>query len=297
MPNLLLIDGNNLAFRVHWTNKGLNLNGVPVSLLYGFFRSLVFLKKKYPDHFTIIAWDSTSKRRMAESLKGVEDKIIPSEYKANRKKNPDEPEDPDIACLFEQMPVLKEALQFAKVMQVTIDGYEADDVLCSYTKWNKAQGNETVLVTSDHDYYQLIDEKIYLFDAMKQNFWTKKVFTDSYGFEPYLWVDVGSLAGDSGDNIISVKGVGEKTATSLIKQYGKLDNVLEGLKNKAKRSKREEDIINCIPRIRLAYSLKKMDVIDKLPALRMAPRKKEPLIEWFRQFKFNSLIADAHFLV
>jgi len=291
--NLLLIDGNNLAFRVHWTHKKLTSKGVPVSLLYGFFRSLVALRKKFPNYFPVVAWDGVYDRRLAESKIAVEEGLIPSEYKANRKREPDEALPPDIQCMFEQLPVLKEGLKFARVMQVTRKGVEADDIIYTYAKYNDENGGLNVIVTSDQDYYQVLSENTHVYDAMKTNYWTRKVFIENFGFEPALWVDVGALAGDSSDNIHGVPGVGEKWAVKFVKEYGDVDCVLSGLSCKEKRKKKEQAVLDNEKRLRVARSLKKMDKIDALPGLKCAPRKAEPLLQWFDQFRFETLKPDA----
>jgi len=288
---VLLIDGNNLAHRVHWTHKHLTCDDMPVSLLYGFFRSLVSFKKKFPAHLCVVVWDGGYKRREAESKKAVNEGIIPSGYKENREEEPP----PEVEDLFKQMPLLKEALKLVRVLQVRVDGVEADDIINTYAQQNN--GGETVIVTSDQDFYQLLSDSVIIFDAMKNNYWTKESFVDTYGFDPKLWVDCGALMGDSSDNIHGVPGIGEKWATKFVKQFGDIDGVLKGLAEKKKRGKKEQAVLDNEPRLRLAKSLKKMDEIDNLPAFRCRPREKGPLLEWFSRLRFESLKMDAWRLV
>ena len=192
---LLLIDGNNTAHRVHWTHRQLVRDGMPVSLLYGFFRTLISLKKRFPGHLPIIAWDGGYARRLKESEAAVADGIIPTAYKSNRHKmsDPDADIPPDVKCVHEQMPPLKEALKLARVMQVQVDGVEADDLIATYCKTNT---DNNVIITSDHDYYQLIGDNTEIYDDMKTTHWNRKSFVESYGFDPAFWVDVGALMGD-----------------------------------------------------------------------------------------------------
>jgi DNA polymerase-1 len=294
---LLLIDGNNTAHRVHYTHRHLARDGVCVSLLYGFFRTLVSLKRKYPGHLPVIAWDGGYARRLAESKVAVEEGIIPSHYKANRPRYDDPHVDipPDVLNVHEQMPPLREALKFARCMQIQADGIEADDIICTYTKMNATGHN--VIITSDHDYYQLINEYTEIYDSMKSTYWTRQSFVDSYGFDPILWVDVGALMGDSGDEIHGVPGIGEVNATKLVKEYGCIDNVLAGLKAKEKRGKKEQAVLDYEKRLKLAYSLKRMDIISDMPSPKAAPKRQEPLAQWFKQFKFDSLMNDVHWLI
>ena len=290
--NYLLIDAYNLAHRVHWTHRMLSFEGIPVSCLYGFFSSLSSLKRKFPSHLFIVAWDGGYERRAAESLNAVKSGIIPTGYKANRPK-PEDELPPDVEIVHEQIEPLKEALRLARVFQVSVNGVEADDIISTYAKQNELSDGNSIIVTSDKDFLQCLTDKIHIYDSMKSNYWTRKIFIDSYGFEPNLWVDVGSLMGDISDNIISVPGIGEKTAISLIKEYGNIDNVINSLKLMEKRKKKEQAILDYEKRVRLAYSLKKMDIINNLPQPRCANRSSQSLLEWFKQFKFESLYESS----
>jgi DNA polymerase I len=293
--NLLLIDGNNTAHRVHWAHRRLVRDGVPVSLLYGFFRTLISLKKRFPNHLPVIAWDGGYKRRTAESEQAVAEGLIPTPYKWSRPKMSDEDIPPDVRNVHEQMPPLKEALKFARVMQVWADGIEADDIIATYCRTNTTDNN--TIITSDHDYYQLINDNTEIYDDMKSTHWNRKSFIESYGFDPMFWVDVGALQGDKGDEIHGVPGIGEVNAIKIVKEYGCIENVLSGLKAKEKRSKKEQAVLDHEKRLHLARSLKRMDTISGLPSPRAAPRQQEPLRMWFEQYGFNSLLRETHYLV
>lgn len=286
--NLLLIDGNNLAHRVHWTHKNLSYDGMPVSLLYGFFSSLKSLKKKFPGYLPVIAWDRGYARRKRESEDGVRKGIIPEAYKENRHKL-DEEIPPDVEIVYEQMEPLKEALKLARVVQVEKDGYEGDDIICTYVKRNSEKGGKNVIVTSDKDFLQLLDENTEIYDSMKSVHWTRDLFVEQYGFEPYLWVDVGALAGDSSDNIFGVNGVGEKYASKYVKEYGEISSIIDGLEKKEKKGKRDKAVIGSENKVRLAYSLKHMDIVPDLPSIRCGHRNPKSLLEWFKQFEFDTL--------
>lgn len=270
----------------------LTYEGMPVSLLYGFFASLASLKKKYPSHLFVVAWDGGYDRRAKEANEAVKKGLIPSGYKANRQK-PDEELPPDVEIVHEQIEPLKEALRFARMFQVSVKGVEADDIICTYARQNEASGGSSIIVTSDKDFLQVLTDNIHIHDAMKSTYWTRQEFLSSYGFEPSLWVDVGALMGDKSDNIHGVPGIGEKYATKFVKEYGNLENILKELRNKEKIKKKEQAVLDNEEVLRLAYSLKQMDEIPGLPQPRCAPRKPEPLLEWFKQFNFESLYQYA----
>jgi len=292
--NLLLIDGNNLCFRVHWTNRELSYKGTPVSLIYGFYRSFIYLKKKFPEYIPIVVWDKGSSRRKKEAASAVEKGIIPSGYKANRKK--DEP-DEMLLSLFEQLDMLKDDLsEYIRLQQVTIPGLEADDIIYTYAKVNKGK---TIAITSDKDFYQMLDDNVVVYDAMKKKEWTKDVFTEEYGIEPYQWVDVGALTGDKSDNIFGCPGIGPVNAFKFIKEFTTVEGVIEGLSNsKNKLSKKEKAVLDNIEVLRLAKSLKQMDCHpDVLPEYRCPVRDEEKLKEYFKSFGFETLMNDAWRLI
>src|ERR1035437_2996280 len=132
-PKLLLIDGNNMSHRVYWTHQELQYKGNYTGLLFGFFRQLITLRKKFPEHFFVVAWDGGYARRKAESQKGVEDGIISSAYKEPREKAKEEADSKKLAemeSLNTQMDQLKnEAFPLVRCVQAFQKGIEADDII------------------------------------------------------------------------------------------------------------------------------------------------------------------------
>ena len=227
----LLIDSNNLSLRVSFTNNTLvNKDLVPSGLHYGYFQSLINLKKKFPDYQFLISWDGHSERRIKESEEAVRLGITPEIYKGNRKK---EVMPQPILDFYEQSPYLKRALEHTGIPQIRIDSIETDDLLSAYAKLLK-KDNEVVCITSDKDYYQILDDSVTVYDGMKDKMITKTSFTEEYGIEPTQWVDVGALMGDDGDNIFGTPGVGEKTALKEIKKHETWEKVISFYKEKHK---------------------------------------------------------------
>jgi DNA polymerase-1 len=295
---LLLIDANNLAFRVAWSHRELSFQGSPVAVLFGFFKSLIRLKRDFPEYFTIVVWDAGHKRRDEESARGVQAGIIDSAYKANRK-SVDGETPPEVQAILDQISHLREeALPLVKVLQAEVEGCEADDVIYTYAMNNLDAGGQTTIVTSDKDYYQLLGKGIVVFDAMKDEIWNRKKFTEEFGFDPELWVDAGALMGDKGDNILGVPGVGQVTACNLIREFGSYDKVIDGLRSRTKIGKKEAEILNHIDRVKLAYSLKKMDRVPFIPRLRYhGSYDAKKVEEFFIRFRFVSLLKDIKYLV
>lgn len=289
----LFIDGNNMAYRTFWTHRHLsNSKGVPVSLLFGFFKSLTLIKQAHSDYKIVVVWDSKSARRIAESTLGVERGLIPSPYKATRSDH-SSPDD-NFKSMFEQMDTLKDGLNLTSIQQVHVPGYEADDVIYSYCKGANAQ-TEIKVVTSDKDYYQLLQDNVKIFDSNKKVEWTKQIFEATYNITPSLWVDVGAISGDAGDNIHGADGWGEKTALKYVQQYGTLEQVLLAIEQKTEKSKKEHALLSFKERLILAKSLKQMDVVQELPSLSQDTRTldRKALQGFFIKNGFASLLTSV----
>ena len=226
----LLIDGNNMAIRSAFANEGLrNSDDLPTSVHYGVFQSLINLKGRYPEHRMLIAWDGKSRRRMQESKEGVAKGLIPSAYKENRQK--DETPQP-LKDFYDQAPYLQKAIFQLGIAQVRYPDFEADDVIASYARSLAKEGNEVTIVTSDKDYWQLLDDNTVLWDGMKLQKITKKDWQLEHGLDPIQAIDIGALTGDTGDNIFGIPGWGPKTAEKELKQYGNWTGVYKALHEK-----------------------------------------------------------------
>ena len=154
-------------------------------------------------------------------------------------------------------------------------------------------------MSSDKDFMQIlgIGPEVTIFDAMKDETWTAERFRMEFGFEPSLWVDMGALQGDKGDNIISLDGWGPKTACDYVRQYGTIDAIIEAVRAKDKKSKKEQMLLDNLPRVALARSLKKMDDIPNIPMLVYPHKESQPLYQKFLELGFMSLLRDVRLLV
>jgi len=303
-PKLLIIDGNNLSHRSYWAHKELSYGGRCTGLLFGFFKAMISLHKSYPDFFRVVVWDQGYERRLAESEKAVKERIIPSAYKENRRQAEAEmsPEDRKVREeIHEQMDEVKDALNLVRCLQVGVKGVEGDDLAYSYAKQAQTDGGEAVVVSSDQDFFQVLDDHIAVYDAMKQEKWTRERFLVEFCFEPALWVDVGALEGEVGntkDNIFGVDGWGPVTACKYVKEFGTVEKIIEAVRAKKKLNKREQTLMNSITRVMLAKSLKRMDFIPNLPKPRIL-KKPDPkeLEQYFLTFRFASLLKETWRLV
>lgn len=301
-PKLLLIDGTNLCFREFYSKKNLSHKGRCVDVIFGVFKSFIALQKKYPEHFRIITWEGGYARRLRESEEGVEKGIIPETYKENRRRKAEEDPEPEIESLFEQMDELKTiGLPLTKTLQVRVKGFEADDVINSYADYCTRYDGDAIIVSSDQDFYQCINENVSVMDVRAKEFYNLERFREEFGYEPSLWLDKGAIEGEVGpskDNIFGVDGWGKVTANRYVTEFGDIDAIREALLAKKKRGKREDTYLEQWERLNLAKSLKRMDIIPDLPRPRVLRGVDEAsLREYFVSFGFASLLREASRLV
>jgi DNA polymerase-1 len=298
-PKLLLIDGTNLCFREYFAPMNLKYKGRMVDVIFGGMKSLISYHKQWPDHFRIVCWEGGYARRLAESEAGVERGIIPASYKQNRRDKREEPDAEDLTELFEQMDIFKDMLDKTRTLQVRKKGFEADDVINSYADWARRHGGEAVIVSSDKDFLMCINEAVRVFDARAKEMWDLKRFQLEFTYNPELWVDKGAIEGEVGpskDNIFGVDGWGPVTASKYVTEHGGIDAILEFLKNKPenKRGKKEQTFIEQEERLRLAKSLKTMDIVPDLPMPRIKHKPDEKAIKnMFLEYGFASILKEA----
>ena len=277
-PTLYLIDGSSYIFRAYYAIRHLsNSKGFPTNAVYGFTAMLFkFLKDYEPTHLGIV-FDSKGKT--------FRDEIYP-EYKANR----DEPPE-DLAPQFEKIFEMVDAFN---IPQVQMEGFEADDLMGTISK-NVEKGNSNVvLVTGDKDFCQLVSEKVTLLDTMKNKITRIEEVKEKYGVSPDRVIDVFALAGDAVDNIPGVKGIGEKTAVSLISKYGSLDELFENLEDVTKRQKTllEEKRENAELSKELVTIKSDVDIDADLDKFEYKGFDSDKLREIFNELEFKNLLKE-----
>ena len=300
VPKLLLIDGNNTCHKVFWAMKAskqtLSYSGRALEVVYGFFKKLISLHKEYPDYLRIVAWDRGYARRLAESEEAVKAGIIPSAYKATRHENDDAEKEEQLENLKVQMNEICEGLKLVRGLQVALPGIEADDIINTYVQTYRKWNGQFIVVSSDKDFYQLLGNGVTIHRS-DDDIWNEERFRMETGFAPELWLEVGALMGEKGDNIHGAEGWGPVTACKYVQQYGGLEAVIAAVQAKEKRSKKEEVLLASIPKVRLARSLKAMDVIPNIPKPRCLPMDAKALEQYFLQWGFASLLKEIWRLV
>lgn len=212
---LLVIDGNSILNRAFYGIRLLsNKNGVFTNAVTGFMNIYLKLLKEYSPDRVAVAFDLKAPTFRHNRFDG---------YKATRKGMPEE--------LAVQLPYIKRLLPALGIRVVTMEGYEADDILGTLSKEAEKQGGEAIVSTGDRDSFQLVSDKttVNLASIKGDIVYTPEKIMIDYGISPLQMIEVKSLMGDSSDNIPGVAGVGEKTAYTLIKKFGSLDGVYENI--------------------------------------------------------------------
>ncbi len=224
-PKIYLLDGHALAYRAYFAltaagtqaSRWITAQGEPTAGTYGFTSILLSLLEKDKPQYLAVAFDTGRTFR---------DDLYP-EYKATRAKMPED--------LRPQIDRIREVVRAFRIPVLEAEGFEADDVLGTVARQAATEGTDTLILSGDRDLLQLIDDKVSVrlpgrslsdstdYDAAR--------FTEEWGFPPLQLIDYKALVGDKSDNIPGVPGVGEKTATGLLQQYGSLDSIYENMEN------------------------------------------------------------------
>ena len=217
MKKLLVIDGNSILNRAFYGVRPLtNSNGLHTNALFGMLNILLKQLSDVKPDYTAIAFDlkgKTFRHKMYE------------QYKAGRKGMPEE--------LAVQLPYSKDLCNLLGLHVLSLQGYEADDLLGTVSAMAESQGVHSYVLTGDKDSLQLISDNTTVLLATNTDTVTfdRNAFFDKYGVEPSEFIDVKALMGDSSDNIPGVPGIGEKTALKLIADFKSIQNVYDNIEN------------------------------------------------------------------
>ena len=215
MKKLLVIDGNSILNRAFYGIRLLtNKEGLYTNAVYGMATIIEKHVSAVCPDYCVVAFDLKSPTFRHKMYDG---------YKANRKGMPEE--------LAVQLPYAKECMTDMGCKVLSLEGYEADDILGTLSAMAEREGVEAYILTGDRDSLQLISNttKVLLAKTKETVTFDRAVFNENYGLEPEQFVDVKALMGDSSDNIPGVPGIGEKTALKLVSEFGCLDGLYENL--------------------------------------------------------------------
>ena len=242
---LLVIDGNSIANRAFYGIKLLTTkDGRYTNAIFGFLNIMNSLLRECEPDEVAVAFDLKHPTFRHEMYDG---------YKGTRHAMPDE--------LAQQMPILKELLTDLGYRQVSAKGWEADDILGTLAAACEARRDDCFLATGDRDSLQLVSETTTVLLATSAMGRSKTETMDldaiheKYGIEPKQLIEVKSLTGDTSDNIPGVKGIGEKTAMTLVKNFGTLDSVYDHLDSPIIKPRQRENLLACREDAYLSHTL------------------------------------------
>jgi len=278
--HVFLIDGSGFIFRAfHGLPPMTRADGTPVNAVYGFTKMIMkLIEDTDADHIAVI-FDKARKTFRSD--------IYP-EYKAHRPPPPDE--------LIPQFALVREATEALNVPAISLEGYEADDIIATYAREAAEQGAEVTIVSSDKDLMQLVNERVTMFDAMKNKVIGAEQVFEKFGVGPEKVIEVQALAGDSSDNVPGVQGIGVKTAAQLLDEYGDLESLLERA-GEIKQPKRREKLLEQADMARISRKL--VTLRDDVPldqrVSEFAVRQPDPeiLLNFLAEQGFKSLIASV----
>ena len=275
---VFIIDGSSFLYRAYYSLRPLyTATGEPVQAVYSFCRMIKKLLDSFKPEYVALVWDS--------KWKTVRHEIFP-EYKATRQAPPSD--------LFTQKERINEFAEMIGLPTVIKPGIEADDLMNSVAQDMKKQGYDVVLITSDKDMTQLLNDTIHMYDAFKDEFIDEEKFQDKYGFPVEKLPFYFSLLGDSSDNIPGVYGIGQKGATELVTQFTSLENLynnLDQVKKDRTRKLLEESRNNAFLSLEL-FKLRYFDLgltASDLQFDRASWIKAKPI---FEALQFKSMLKD-----
>ena len=281
MDKFLIVDGNSIANRAFYALPFLsNHEGKPSGAVFGFANILIkIIQQEKPTHI-LIAFDHARKTFRNE---------LYSEYKMQRKPTPEE--------LILQFPIIKDMLSSMKIKVIESAGIEADDIIGTASK---IYNGFKIVLSGDRDLLQLIDNNTEVWLTKKGVSEIEKVNNENishlFGIRPEQIIDLKALMGDSSDNIPGIKGVGEKTALTLLNQYDNIENVYQNLQNiKGKlREKLEEDKDMAFLSKQLATIKRDCKIDFNIDECMIKFPFDKDTFEFFKNWDFTSLIKNPN---
>ena len=286
MKKVVLVDGNNLMFRSYFAtlysgSTLRNKKGFPTNAIYGFVNMINKIISEEKPMYIAVAFDIGKTFRHEKY----------DYYKGKRDNTPDE--------LKEQFPIAKQILTAMNIKYFELQGYEADDIIGTFSKKCEQDDDfKALIVSSDKDLLQLITDQtevklLKTKDYIRMDY---KTFYDTYGIEPIKMIDLKALMGDASDNIPGVKGIGEKTALKLLTTYGSLSSIYEHI-DEIKGSVKDkliQDKDNAYMSYDIATIYKDVPLNVELEELAYIPKGKNELYKIYNELEFYSLIKESN---
>ncbi len=285
---LLLIDSYALIFRAFYafpptlTDK----NGVQINAVYGFASLLLEVLLKFKPTHVIAIMDSDKPTIRSQDY---------TQYKANRKETPE--------GFSIQIPKVKELLDRFDIPILSVDGYEADDVIATIDNIHSGKWAKTIVVTGDKDLFQLVDEDTFVYLAgssfSQSKLYNFEMVKEKMGVTPNQIPDYKGLSGDPSDNIPGVAGIGPKSAVELLNKYETLDNIYKNIEDVLPRYKNKllENYETAIMSKNLATVVKEVPIVFEFEKCFFPTFSAGHLKDYFEELRFKSLTVRLDTLV
>ncbi|WP_332065237.1 DNA polymerase I [Bartonella sp. CB189] len=282
--HLFLVDGSGYVFRAYYALPPLKRkkDGLPVGAVAGFCNMLWKLlcdarstvSGVVPTHFAVIFDHSSDTFRK---------KIYP-QYKANRMAPPED--------LIPQFSLIREATKAFNLPCIEKKGFEADDLIATYTQLATKVGAKTTIISSDKDLMQLVNDNVSLYDDMKDKHIGVSEVIEKWGVTPEKMVDLQALTGDTADNVPGIPGIGPKIAAQLLEQFGSLEALLQRVVE-IKQTKRRENIQAYSEQVKISRELVRLKidvpVDNNLDDFILEPQDGPRLISFLKAMEFTTL--------
>ncbi|MBI2609303.1 MAG: DNA polymerase I [Deltaproteobacteria bacterium] len=278
MRKLYIVDGSSYFFRAYFAVTPLSTSkGLPTNAIFGFSNMLLKLIQDFRPQYLAIAFDTKARSFRKEMYE---------DYKANREEMPDD--------LAPQIPYIKRVVEAFEIPVLQKEGFEADDIIATLVKRYEKEGWEIVIISADKDLMQLVNEKVMMFDTMRNKKFDTQAVQEKFGVPPRCIMDVLALAGDSSDNIPGVPNIGIKTAAKLLSDFGSLDEIYKHLDKLSPKQK--ESLTLFKENAYLSRDLVRLDTNVEVKVsekdLSYSGFNQEKLSTLFKELEFNKLIKD-----
>jgi DNA polymerase-1 len=277
---LVLLDGNGLVYRAFYALPYFTTSdGRPTNAVYGFTNMLLkVLEEERPTHLAVV-FDRPAPTFRHEDF---------AAYKATRPAMPDD--------LRPQMRLVKEVVEAFRVPAFEVEGYEADDVIATLARWAEEDGFQVVVVTGDLDLLQVASDRTTVVVTSRgiseTTAYDREGVRRRFGLEPEQLPDFKALRGDPTDNLPGVPGVGDKTASELVRQFGSVESLVERVDQAPPklRARLQEYAEVVLQNKRLATVVRDVPLSVDWEALRVRPYDRERVVELFQDLEFKSLL-------
>ena len=275
--DLYIIDGNSYVYRAYYAIKALtNSKGFPTNAILGFTNMLLkIIRDKKPEGL-VVSFDSPAI---------TERQMMYEQYKANRKETP--------ADLVVQLPHIRKVISALHIKVFEMPGYEADDIIGTIAKRAASEGSNVYIVTADKDMLQLVDDRVKVYDPMKDRMLDRAYVIEKFGVGPERVTEYMALTGDAADNIPGVKGIGEKTAKELLASFASIEDLLEH-SERIPREKLRAMITGSRDMLLMSQKLATIDTAVPIDFDVAEFGLLEPdwlaLLSFFKEFEFTSLM-------